>query len=189
MDKKPKLTPLQRRAAHEYLKDFDQTAAYKRAGSRSSGPALESGASRLFAKPQVKKLLLELLEKRNEKVGVDAEWVLRRLVEEVEADVADLYGEDGKLKKVSDWPIVWRRGLVAGFDVDEILVEGFKVGDVKKVRLESRIKRLEMIGKHVNVQAFAERHEHTGKDGGPIETRELSNAERTQRILGLLKHR
>ncbi len=36
--------------------------------------------------------------------------------------------------------------------------------------LSDRIKRIEMIGKHVDVKAFVERREVTGKDGAPIES-------------------
>ena len=48
--------------------------------------------------------------------------------------------------------------------------DGAKVGQTVKLRLSERIKRIELIGKHVNVGAFRDRVEHTGKDGGAIES-------------------
>ncbi len=45
---------------------------------------------------------------------------------------------------------------------------------VDKIRLSDRIRRIEMIGRHVGVRAFVERSEVTGKDGGPIKL-DISN--------------
>ncbi len=101
---------------------------------------------------------------------------------EADADLADLYQENGELKPVAKWPLVWRRGLVSGLDVDEMTAGGEKLGQVTKIKLSDRIKRVELIGKHVDVQAFAERHEHTGKAGGPVEISDVSILERAMFI-------
>ena len=87
---------------------------------------------------------------------------------EAEADVADLYGEGGALKPVKEWPLIWRQGLVAGLDINEKFEDGEKTGQVTKIRLSDRIKRIELIGRHVNVQAFVDRKEITGKGGAPL---------------------
>ena len=50
---------------------------------------------------------------------------------------------------------------------------------VDKLRLADRIRRIEMIGRHVVVRAFVERSEVTGKDGGPIKL-DISNMTVTQ---------
>lgn len=84
--------------------------------------------------------------------------MLRRLVAEAEADLADLYDGRGDLKPIEEWPEIWRQGLVAGVEIDA-LYEGAgddrrQVGFVKKIRLSDRLRRLELIGKHVRVNAF-----------------------------------
>jgi phage terminase small subunit len=71
----------------------------------------------------------------------------------------DLYTEDGRIKPVKDWPLIWRQGLVAGLEVETI---GEGAGHLTKIKLSDRIKRLELIGKHIDVQAFKEKVEHSG---------------------------
>lgn len=39
---------------------------------------------------------------------------------------------------------------------------------VVRVKLQDRLRTLELIGKHVDVKAFVDRHEHSGTDGGSI---------------------
>jgi phage terminase small subunit len=168
----------------EYLVDLNATQAAIRAGY-SENTAQEQG-SRLLSNVMVQQAVAEGKRLRAEKTGIDAEWVLRRLAEEAEADIADLYSEDGGLRPVHQWPAIWRKGLVSGIKVHQEYdyVEGEKVpaGVVKEVKLSDRIKRIELIGKHVDVAAFTERLEHTGRDGGPIETKDLSANDIARRI-------
>lgn len=100
---------------------------------------------------------------------VDAGWLLGRLVDEATADIADLYDAEGRLKPIADWPEVWRQGLVQGVEIEERF-EGRgnareQVGFVKKVRLSDRLKRLELIGKHIGVKAFEETVRVKGLEG------------------------
>lgn len=84
---------------------------------------------------------------------------MQRLVEVAEADLADLYDEQGNLLHPSKWPDVWRQGLVAG--VETFMVpkgedaKGKAVyAEVRKVKLAHRLRVLELIGKHVQINAF-----------------------------------
>ena len=69
------------------------------------------------------------------------------------------------MKPVDEWPEIWRSGLVASVETS-VARDGTRVD---KVRLSDRVRRLELIGKHVDVKAFVERKDVTGKDGCPIE--------------------
>lgn len=122
----------------------------------------EKCANRLMQKPAIAEALAQARAARSERTRVDADWLLRRLADEAEADVADLYDDNGALKPVKDWPAIWRKGLVAGLDVEEITSDGVVIGLVKKLKLSDRTKRLELIGKHIDVQAFREQVESTG---------------------------
>lgn len=173
------LTPLQERFVEEYLVDLDAGAAAIRAGY-SKRTAYSSGPRLLKAKeyPAVAAAIARAQAERSERTKIDADWVLKRLADEVMADVADLFDESGALKAVNDWPLIWRQGLIAGIDIDEIKIDGVAIGNTKKLKLSDRIRRIELIGKHIDIRAFAERREITGKDGGPVEVVDADSARR-----------
>lgn len=162
----PGLTPKQRRFVEEYLLDMNATKAAIRAGY-SERTANQQGP-RLLENNNVRKAIDSAKTKRSEKLEVDAEWMLQRLVDEVEADLADLYTDAGDLKPIDEWPEIWRQGLVAGVEI-EALFDGYgedrkQIGYTKKIRLSDRLRRLELIGKHVRVNAFQEIVSHKGLD-------------------------
>lgn len=147
----------QRRFAQEYLIDLNATQAAIRAGY--SAKTASSQGERLLRNVEVQRAVTEAKAARSEETGINAAWVLKRLADESFADLADLYDELGRVKPVKDWPLVWRQGLVAGIEVETI---GEGAGHVTKVKISERIKRVELIGKHVDVQAFKEKIEHSG---------------------------
>ncbi len=101
-----------------------------------------------------------------EQMKVDADWLLTRLAAEAEADIADLYDEAGDLLPIRQWPAIWRQGLVTDLEISA-LYEGTgrerrEIGHVKKVKFAERLRRLELIGKHIRINAFKEIVEHKG---------------------------
>lgn len=174
-----KLTDKQELFAREYLKDLNATQAAIRAGY-SEKTAKEAGYENL-TKPHVLELVAELKAQRVEQTGIDAAYVLRRLVEIDEMDVLDILKDDGGLKMVHEWPKVWRTTL-SGLDIlttvtnfDETTMENI----LKKIKWPDKVKNLELLGKHISVMAFREQttHEHTGKDGGAIQYEHKVSAE------------
>ena len=160
------LTPKQARFVEEFLVDLNATQAAIRAGY--SDKFANRQASQLLDNAEIAEAIDAAKIQRSIETGVDARFVLRRLVEEVEADLADLFDEKNKLKPIDQWPEIWRRGLVAGVDTEELFEgsgEGRKqIGVVRKLRLSDRVRRLELIGKHIKVNAFQENVHHTGLD-------------------------
>lgn len=155
------LTPKQEAFVREYLLDLNATQAAIRAGY--SAKTAYSMGQRLLKNVEVSAALVAAKQERAQKTQIDADWLLTRLAEESTADVAELYNDDGTLKPVKEWPLIWRQGLVAGLDVEEIRVEGIVVGSIRKIKLSDRIKRLELIGRHIDVGAFKDKVEHSGK--------------------------
>lgn len=147
----------QRRFVEEYLVDLNATQAAIRAGY--SVKTAYSQGERLLRNVEVATAIAAAQADRSKRTRIDADWVLARLGAEVEADLADLYREDGSVKPVHEWPLIWRQGLVAGVEVERI---GEGAGTVTKLKISERIKRIDLIGKHIDVQAFKERIEHTG---------------------------
>lgn len=160
MSRKTGLTPKQDRFVEEFLIDLNATQAAIRAGY--SARSAEMTGSRMMRNDKVRRAVEAAQADRSKQTEIDAAWVLTRLHDEAVADLADILDEAGVVRPVKDWPLIWRQGLVAGIDVQEDLVEGVKVGQTIKLKLSDRIKRIELIGKHVNVQAFREQVHQTG---------------------------
>lgn len=157
------LTAKEHRFCQEYLVDLNGTQAAIRAGY--SKHTARAQACDILTRPDIISTIDEMKAERAERTGIDAEWLLKRLADEAEADVADLYGENGELLPVEDWPLIWRTGLVTSIDVEIIRAEdGTEMGMIKKVKVSDRVRRLELIGKHISVKAFEERVAVTGLD-------------------------
>lgn len=152
------LTDKQEMFCREYLVDLNATQAAIRAGY-SEKTANEQGAQNL-AKLSIAQRIAELKSERNEAVKVDAEYVLRRLVDIDGMDVLDILLSNGELKPIKEWPKVWRTTL-SGMDVTEMA--GDSAGLLKKIKWPDKVKNLELLGKHVDVQAFKEKVEHSGE--------------------------
>ncbi|SEN68264.1 terminase small subunit [Halomonas caseinilytica] len=162
------LTPRQSRFVDEYLKDLNAAQAYQRAGYKAKGNAAETNAARLLRNAQVQQAIQERKAQRSERTKVDADYVLHRLVEIDQMDVADILADDGSILPVREWPQSWRRTL-SGLDVAELWDgqgdEREQIGLLKKIKWPDKVKNLELLGKHVDVQAWRERHDHSSEDG------------------------
>lgn len=160
------ITARQRLFVAEYLIDLNATQAAIRAGYSEKTAAEQ--ASRLLTNINVSEAVQIAMKARNERTEIDADWVLKRLARDATADLADLYDENGALRPVKDWPMVWRTGLVAGVETVQERTGNDPDGNaefatVRKVKLLDRTKLVELIGKHVDVGAFKEKIEHSGE--------------------------
>ena len=177
------LTDKQEMFCREYLIDLNATQAAIRAGY-SEKTANRTGSENL-SKPDIAQRIINLKSARNERVEIKADYVLHRLVEIDQMDVLDILSNDMSIKPVSQWPASWRRYL-SGFDLAEMFEgrgeEREMVGILKKIKWPDKVRNLELLGKHISVQAFREQATTslTGKDGGPLEVALLSREEYRQ---------
>ncbi|MBT1907234.1 terminase small subunit [Enterobacter kobei] len=122
-------------------------------------------ASVMMRDERIQKRIAELMEERNKRNRVSADYVLMRLVEIDQMDVIDILNDDMSIKPVSEWPKVWRQYLT-GFELADMFEgrgdEKELVGILKKIKWPDKVKNLELIGKHVDVNAFKERLEVSG---------------------------
>ncbi|HAC6396197.1 terminase small subunit [Salmonella enterica] len=157
------LTAMQEAYAQEYTKcPENQTQAAINAGFSPNTAAVK--ASVMMRDERIQKRIAELMEERNKRLRVSADYVLLRLVEIDQMDVIDILNDDGTLKPIREWPKIWRTTL-SGFDLsstimnmDETSIETI----LKKIKWPDKVKNLELIGKHVDVNAFKERLEVSG---------------------------
>lgn len=120
--------------------------------------------------PDNKRHLLEAINQakaeRSERTQIDADWLLKRLADEAEADLSDIYNEvTGQLRPIKEWPKIWRQGLVAGVKTRQERFGEDEVAEIVEVKLADRNAKLKMIGDHIGVQAFKKQvdHNHTHK--------------------------
>lgn len=167
--KPTRLTQKQAAFVREYLIDFNGTQAAIRAGY--SAAAASEIAYENLRKPQVRILIEAEVKERSQRATWTADALLTRLGQELTADVADLFDDKGRLLPVNQWPLIFRQGLVAGIEVEETSqadATGEMIpGTIRKIKMSDRLKRLELLGKHININAFRERAEKKG-DANPM---------------------
>ncbi|WP_273838959.1 terminase small subunit [Providencia rettgeri] len=144
----------------EYLVDLNATQAAIRTGY--SEKTANRIAAQLLSKLDIEKRIQELMNRRSERLDIDADYVLKRLVDIDQMDVLDILHDDGGIKPIHEWPKVWRTSL-SGMDLAEMFEskdgERDLVGIMKKIKWPDKVKNLELLGKHVKVQAFKEQIE------------------------------
>ncbi|PUX69039.1 terminase small subunit [Cronobacter sakazakii] len=154
------LTDMQERYCQEYVKTPD---AQGQAAARAGFASPDNAAMRMMKDDRVRARIAELMEERNKRTRINADYVLLRLQEIDELDLADIMEDDLTLKPLSTWPKAWRQFL-SGVKVAELFEgQGNKkkmVGVLKSIKWPDKLKNLELIGKHINVSAFKEVHEH-----------------------------
>lgn len=147
------LTPKQATFVDEYLKDLNSTQACIRAGY--SAKTADRIGPELLGKTWVAEAIAAGMEKRTKRTQIGADYVLNRLAEIDQLDVADILDSTGNFKPVLDWPKVWRQ-TVSGLDIQEIM-SGDTESVIRKIKWPDKLRNLELLGKHVDVAAFRER--------------------------------
>ncbi|HDT3059147.1 terminase small subunit [Enterobacter mori] len=157
------LTAMQEAYCQSYIKSPEnQSQAAIDAGFSPNTAHVK--ASVMMRDERIQKRIAELMEERNKRNRVSADYVLMRLVEIDQMDVLDILNDDGSLKPIREWPKIWRTTL-SGFDLSSTIMnmnEDSIETILKKIKWPDKVKNLELIGKHVDVNAFKERLEVSG---------------------------
>lgn len=129
----------------EYIVDFNATQAAIRAGY--SGKNASNMACKLLGRPDVAEAVAKAMEERSKRTKIDQDWVLKQAVEVHN-------------RCMQGAPVLHPDGT-------PVLIET-PVGEIAPAyRFDSggALKALEIVGKHVDVQAFRESvdHNHKGK--------------------------
>lgn len=173
------LTAQQQVFVSEYLKDRNATKAAIRASySEKTAPQL---GYQLLQHPSVRAAIDAGLEKLLTDNGLSAARVLREMARLAFFDPLALYHADGRMKSLHELdPDI--RACVSSIEITGTKTS--KEGQTAKIKLVDKPAALRMAAQHFGL--LKEHVEITGKDGGPIETRELSDAERAVRLTSLL---
>ncbi len=152
-----KLTDKQALFVKEYLIDLNATQAAIRAGY-SKKTANREG-SRLLSKVDIQKAIQNAQKARNEKLNIDAQCVLRRLIEIDRLDIADILDDAGNLLPIIQWSSEWRRS-VSAVDLLQATSSDSVESVIRKIKMPDKLRNLELLGRHVGIQAFSDKKEH-----------------------------
>lgn len=158
------MTPKQERFVAEYLIDLNATQAAIRAGY-SPRTAYAIGDENL-RKPYIAAAIDQRRSALQAHIAIDAVKVLHTLDAIIEADIADIYDEKNNLRPIGEWPLVWRKMCVGMEPIFKHSSDGQNESWDQagfKVKFERGNKALELLGRHVSVNAFVqptEKHEH-----------------------------
>jgi phage terminase small subunit len=154
------MNPRQRAFVHEYLVDGNATQAAIRAGySETSAYAI--GHENL-KKHEIRDAIAEAQAKREAKLNLRGEDVLRRLKCIAEMDPLDFFDEHGHPVALDEVP-EHARLAVKALEVGTVKNEDGSTTVVRKYRFESRLKALEALGKHLQLFVEKVQMEHSGK--------------------------
>jgi phage terminase small subunit len=151
------LTARQSRFVDEYLLDLNATQAAGRAGYKD-----HNIGRKLVAKSHVQAAIEGRKLLRAERTSLDADYVLHRLAEIDQLDVADILDDTGNMLPVRQWPKSWRTSI-SGLDVNEMMTDDVMTV-VKKIKWPDKLKNIELLGKHVSVRAFDTEKESGAED-------------------------
>ncbi|HFX6226464.1 TPA: terminase small subunit [Acinetobacter nosocomialis] len=148
---------------HEYLKTLSSQAAGEAVGYKTRQHAWD-----VLQRDEVQERIAYLNGQRLKRVDVNADYVLKRLVEIDQMDVLDIMDDNYAFKPISEWPPIWRQYVSNIENIEEFDGHGedkTQVGWLKKIKWPDKVKNLELLGKHIAIGAFKEsvEHKHSGK--------------------------
>lgn len=141
-----RLTPKQEAFCREYMIDLNGTRAAIRAGYSERSAKMTAG--RMMTNDDVLERIAELKAARGAASSMNAKAVLDELIGLLSLDAADLVDEHNNPLPMHRWPKKWRQFIV-GFEVKE---QGEAM--ISKFKLPDRVRVIELIGKHIGVNAF-----------------------------------
>ncbi len=186
------LTPKQRAFVREYLIDLNATQAAIRAGYAEVSASAEG--SRLLGNVKVAAAVEAAMKSRAERTDITADRVLKELAKIGFADIRKAVKWQSAMITEEDNPdggdiaviktvVTNTVQMVASDELDDETAAAIAevsqnaTGGVK-IKLHDKRAALVDIGRHLGM--FKDRVEHTGKDGGPIEMREVSDLDRAK---------
>ena len=162
------LTAKQELYAQEVVRNGgDKVAARKHAGYSMNMDVAKQGvdAHRTHNMPNVSLRIAELqavkMEVAEKEFRIDAGYVLRRFKEIDDLDIMDIIEDDmSSFKPLNEWPKVWRTSI-SGVDIKKIIQGKDEPIEmvIEKIKWPDKLRNLELLGKHISVNAFAKEEE------------------------------
>lgn len=141
------LTAKEARFVEEYLVDLNATQAAIRAGYAPA--SARQTASRKLSRVNIAAEIARAQQRTSERNEYQVDDFTRDLLEQVNADLSDLFDADGSLLPLEQWPPVWRRGLVKSLKVREYVDHEGRTVRKFSLRFADRTPLKAMLGRHV----------------------------------------
>lgn len=200
------LTDKQRRFVEEYLVDLNATQAAIRAGY--SAKTAQEQSSRLLSNVMVQQAIREAQEARSQRTEITADRVLQELAKIGFADIRKAirwgrtvaipvdYGDavvnamESTDHADNGAPVKVHTdiALIASDEIDDDTAAA--ISEIKQtkeglaIKFHPKLEALSKIGQHLGM--FKEKVEHSGPDGGPIETADVTDRERAKALAALI---
>lgn len=150
------MSPRQQRFVAEYLRDLNATQAAIRAGY--SAASAETDGPRLLGNAGVRKAIDSALAQRAVRLELKGDDVLRELQGFAHLDPAEMFTEGGALLDINQMRPQVRRAIASFEVLEQTNAEGEVTGLLKKVKLVSKERGLEMLGRHLKLFDDDTRH-------------------------------
>lgn len=155
------LTDRQQRFVDEYLIDLNATQAAIRSGY--SARTAQEQSSVLLSKPMIAEAVARAKAERSKRIGLTQDRVLEELAAIGFAKMSDFASWSGgsvSLKSSEDDEIDTRA-------VAEVKQTASQFGNNVGIKLHDKVATLKLLGQHIGM--FADKVEHTGRDGDAIQ--------------------
>src|ERR1700733_355560 len=174
----PKMTPKQKRFVAEYLVCLNATKAAIAAGYPKK--SAKSVGQENLTKPDIAAAIAGKTQKAFGKLDYSVERTLQEIARLAFFDVANLFEDDGSLKRIADIDAD-SRAAIAGLEVTELFdpvqqkdgasgePQKHVYGLLKKIKLADKGAALDKLMRYHSL--YRDKVELTGKDDGPLEMR------------------
>jgi phage terminase small subunit len=187
------MTPKQERFVEEYLIDLNATQAAIRAGYSETGAAVQGHEN--LRNPNVADAISAAMAERSERTKVTADKVVAELGKIAFTDIRkavrwgkspiDTKSENADPNGLGMFPVE----LVPSEEVDDETAAAISEVSLTqagvKIKMHDKQGALDKLGKHLGM--FTDKIEHTGKNGGPIQTEDLSASAEMRGLSALLR--
>jgi phage terminase small subunit len=143
------LTIKQEAFCQAYIRLGDKSAAYRESYSTKNMKVatVNERASRLSNEYKISTRIAFLQKEIKEENKATISEVLNTLSDMLRFDIAELYDENGNLKKIHSIPKKSRL-MISQLEIDEIIVKNESIGQVKKIKVFDKMQAVEKFMKH-----------------------------------------
>ncbi|WP_300441364.1 terminase small subunit [Christiangramia sp.] len=136
---KKELTPKQEKFCQEYIITGSKSEAYRQAynAENMKPETINVKACQMFEQDKIRLRVEELKQEVAKRNEITIDECVSKLAAMARFDIADLFDDNGSLLSIKDIPKETRLAIES-IDMEELRVQGIKIGEIKKVKTSNR---------------------------------------------------